>query len=308
VIVPVYNRRGFLERCLASIEATRYPNLEVVMVDDGSSDGSWELIRQLGRDRGETVRALHHPQHRNRGISASRNLGIAQASGTYLAFLDSDDEYLPGRFNHCVGMLESHPSLHAVYEPVLIEPDGPGEPRSVPSAASINHSGHDPLDWLLCREWWHTSGVTLRRQFLTDYGGFRLDLPVAEDTELWMRVTATGAIRCCQQDNPVATVHRHREGHSWDAYQPRQNARFYRKALLTTLHSIEKEPQRYHQRAREVFRSRYLQTVEADISFLSQPQATLALAQLFVEATLQQPGALWNKRTLGNLLRWRRWR
>ncbi len=308
VVVPVFNRRPFLTRCLASIEATRHPNLEVLFVDDGSRDGSWQLIQQLALARGERVRALHHPGHHNRGISASRNLGIAEATGRYVAFLDSDDEYLPHRFDRCLRTLASDPGLQAVYEPVLIERDGNQAPLACPSAATIRRCQNNPMDWLFCDDWWHTSGITLRRDFLTIHGAFRPDLPVAEDTELWMRIAATGAIRCCQQDQPVATVHRHQQGHSWDGYTAAKSTRFYRKALLAALGSIRKHPQLYAPIAAEAFRCRYQKAVENDLSMLARLNSPKEVARLVLEASAQQPRALWNRRSLGNLLTWRRWR
>jgi glycosyltransferase involved in cell wall biosynthesis len=308
VIVPVFNRRQFLVRCLASIEATQHPNLEVLFIDDGSSDGSWELIQQLALARGAWVRALRHPGHHNRGISASRNLGIAEATGRYLAFLDSDDEYHPHRFDHCLRTLASDPGLQAVYEPVLIERDNDQTPVSIPSAATIRRCQQAPLDWLFCADWWHTSGITLRRDFLTLYGSFRPDLPVAEDTELWMRIAATGAIQCCQQEQPVATVRRHQQGHSWDGYSAAKSTRFYRKALLAALGSIRNHPQLYAPAAVETLRSRYRKAVEDDLAMLAGLPSLKEVARLVLEASAQQPGALWNRRSLGNLLSWRRWR
>jgi hypothetical protein len=308
VIVPVYNRRKFLERCIASIEATCYPDLEILIVDDGSSDGSWPLIQQIALARADRVRALHHPDHCNRGISASRNLGIAEATGRYVTFLDSDDEYLPHRFDQCLQSLATNPALQAVYEPVQIERDGSQGVHSVPSSATIHRCRNHALDWLFCDDWWHTSGITLRRDFLMTHGSFRPDLPVAEDTELWMRIAATGAIECCQEQRPVATVHRHQQGHSWDGLSAAKSTRFYRKALLAALGAIQAAPQRFDPGATEAFRRRYQKAVADDIALLSSQKSLREVAQLFLEASAQQPGALWNRRSLGNLVAWRRWR
>ncbi len=308
VVVPAYNRRSFLKRCLESIEATGYPNLEVLLIDDGSSDGSWELIQQLAQARDGWVHALHHPEHQNRGISASRNLGIAKATGSYLAFLDSDDEYLPNRFDHCVPMLAAQPALFAVYEPVHIEGPGESDGRLHPSAENIQRCESHPLEWLQSPSWWASCAVTVRREFLSTYGSFRPDLAVAEDTELWMRIVATGAIRCGQRQHPVATVHRHGEGHSWDRYTIETSTRFYRKALLTALNSIQRQPHLYDPHSLAAFRARYRQTLEQDIAILGERKRYRAVARLLLEAAGHQPKAIWNKRLVGNLLNWRRWR
>jgi hypothetical protein len=152
------------------------------------------------------------------------------------------------------------------------------------------------LDWLFCDDWWHTSGITLRRDFLTRYGSFRPDLPVAEDTELWMRIAASGAIQCCQQEQPVATVRRHQQGHSWDGYSAAKSTRFYRKALLAALGSIRNHPQLYAPAAVETLRSRYRKAVEDDLSMLAGLPSLKEVARLVLEASAQQPGALWNRR------------
>jgi glycosyltransferase involved in cell wall biosynthesis len=309
VIVPVYNRRIFLERCLASIEATRYPNLELLLIDDGSSDGSWALMQQWAHDRGDRIRALHHPHHQNRGISASRNLGILQATGKYVAFLDSDDEYYPHRFAACVGLLEADPDQHAIYERALIESDGGGgEGCLVPGTATLQAIGADPLGWLFRNDWWHTSAITLRRDFLIRFGLFRPDLRVGEDTELWMRLAATGRIRSSHQGDPVALVHRHGSGHSWDDISTSRQARIYRKTLMSALRAINQRPYLYHPSARARFQSRHFKAVEDELDQLSQRGDIPGLLRLGLEAGLRRPGALLSRRSLGNLLGWRKWK
>ena len=308
VIVPVYNRCGFLNRCLASVLATNYPDLELLVVDDGSSDGSWELIQQRAAAHENTIQALHHPGHQNRGISASRNLGIQRATGKYVAFLDSDDEYFPHRFDQCVGLLEAQPNLHAVYEAVLIESDHGGEASLVPSAETRRCIEKDPLGWLFRNDWWHTSGITVRRDCLIRLGMFREDLAVCEDTELWMRLAATGSIGTSQQSGPVATVHRHDRGHSWDRIGTSKRARIYRRSLRLARNAIERRPNLFDPRAKDAFKARHFRALEDEIDRLSSAAGSLpSLLRLGVEAALAQPGALLTKRSIGNLLNLRKW-
>lgn len=91
VIVPVYNVVGYLSRCDASIREQTYPNLEVVYVDDGSTDGSGEVCDRLAERPG--VRAVHKE---NGGLGYARNTGVDAASGRYVVFLDPDDYFDPG--------------------------------------------------------------------------------------------------------------------------------------------------------------------------------------------------------------------
>lgn len=91
VIVPVFNRERYVEQCLDSILATRYPELEILVVDDGSTDSTPAILEDVRARAGGMVRVLHHPGRQNRGPSSSRNLALARAAGAYVCFLDSDD-------------------------------------------------------------------------------------------------------------------------------------------------------------------------------------------------------------------------
>lgn len=87
IIVPVYNIMDYLARCVKSIQAQTYPNLEILLVDDGSTDGSGRLCEELAEQDGR-IRVFHK---KNGGSSSARNLGISNARGEYLGFVDSDD-------------------------------------------------------------------------------------------------------------------------------------------------------------------------------------------------------------------------
>ena len=94
VIVPVYNIKEYLERCVRSICAQTYRNLEILLVDDGSTDGSGELCEHLAKED-DRIRVFHKE---NGGSSSARNLGIREATGEYLGFIDSDDYIEPDMY------------------------------------------------------------------------------------------------------------------------------------------------------------------------------------------------------------------
>ena len=102
VIVPVYNVRDYIERCVNSITHQTYGNLEILLVDDGSTDGSSEICDKLSRDDDRII-VIHKE---NGGLSSARNLAIDKARGEYLFFVDSDDYILPGiiekLYNACI--------------------------------------------------------------------------------------------------------------------------------------------------------------------------------------------------------------
>ena len=90
VVIPVYNVMPYLERCVNSVLSQTYKNLEIILVDDGSTDGSGELCDKLST-RDSRIRVIHQ---KNQGLSCARNTGIQYATGKYVIFLDSDDEWL----------------------------------------------------------------------------------------------------------------------------------------------------------------------------------------------------------------------
>lgn len=87
VIVPVYNAQDYVERCVRSLMKQTYQNLEIILIDDGSTDDSLDICGKLKMEDGR-IRVFSQP---NRGVGAVRNLGLSLAQGAYLAFVDSDD-------------------------------------------------------------------------------------------------------------------------------------------------------------------------------------------------------------------------
>ncbi len=102
VIVPTYNRAAMLQRAVDSVLAQTFTDLELLIVDDCSSDETAEVVASLVDPR---IRSFRHS--RNRGVSATRNTGIAKARGEYVAFLDDDDEFLPKKIAKQVDVLDA---------------------------------------------------------------------------------------------------------------------------------------------------------------------------------------------------------
>ena len=105
----------FLEEAIRSVFAQTYDNWELMLVDDGSTDGSTAIARRYAQDHPERVRYLEHPGHQNRGMSASRNLGFRQTTGRYIALLDGDDVWFPNKLEEQVAILNAHPDVAMTY-------------------------------------------------------------------------------------------------------------------------------------------------------------------------------------------------
>lgn len=115
IILPTYNRAHFLPEALNAIAAQTYTDWQLVIIDDGSTDGTRELVERLAPDMPGPVRYIHQP---NGGVAAARNRGLdeAAASGAaYIAFFDSDDLWLPHHLADCVDALDANPSLDWVF-------------------------------------------------------------------------------------------------------------------------------------------------------------------------------------------------
>jgi glycosyltransferase involved in cell wall biosynthesis len=197
VIVPAFNVEKFLRKTVESILSVDLESIEVVIVDDGSTDKTWTIAQNLASLHPQRIRVHQHDQARNRGVSASRNLGIAKSKGELIAFLDGDDLYLPHRFTKSVAILESKSQIDAVYERCdFASVHQESDTWSTESNFGIQEplAGRELMASLIRGIPWHTSAVLLRRSLLERTGNFDESISIAEDCHLWMRMVAIGNV------------------------------------------------------------------------------------------------------------------
>jgi len=115
VVVPFLNAVSFLAQTIESVLGQSFEDWELLLVDDGSTDGSTAVARQYAALDPAKITYLEHPAHQNRGVAAARNLGIRHARGELLAFLDADDVWLPNKLTEQVALLEAHPEAGMLY-------------------------------------------------------------------------------------------------------------------------------------------------------------------------------------------------
>jgi glycosyltransferase involved in cell wall biosynthesis len=118
VVMPFLNVARYLGEAIDSVLAQSYPRWELLLVDDGSTDGSTAIAREYV-DRHPHIRYFEHPGHRNRGASASRNVAIRAAIGDVVTFLDGDDVYLPTKLAEQIPILDATPGADATYARTL---------------------------------------------------------------------------------------------------------------------------------------------------------------------------------------------
>ena len=128
-IIIFLDGERFIEETIASIFAQSYNNWELLLVDDGSTDHSTVIAQKYAQKYPEKVFYLEHEGHQNKGMSASRNLGICQAKGEYIGFLDADDMWLPKKLEEQVALLTSHKEAAMVYGRTQIWYSWTGKPE-----------------------------------------------------------------------------------------------------------------------------------------------------------------------------------
>ena len=131
VVIAFLDGERFLRAAIDSVFAQTYQQWELLLVDNGSAHAASSIAREYADREPARVRYLEHDHHENRGLSASRNLGISTARGAYTAFLDADDVWLPDKLRDQVAILESRPNVGAMYGNALYWYGWTGNPADV---------------------------------------------------------------------------------------------------------------------------------------------------------------------------------
>jgi glycosyltransferase involved in cell wall biosynthesis len=179
VIIPTYNRAPIVGEAIDSVLSQCYDDCELIVVDDGSTDGTEELVSSY-------LPRLTYLYQGHRGVSAARNRGIASARGEYLSFLDSDDLWLKEKLSLQMRFMESHPECRICYTDEIWIRKGV---RVNPMKKHRKYSGMIFEQCLpLCIV--SPSSVLIARTLLDEVGIFDETLEVCEDYDLWLRIAA----------------------------------------------------------------------------------------------------------------------
>ena len=186
VVIPTYNCEQFLDRTIDSALRQTYQDFEIIVVDDGSTDGTQSLVAGYGK----AVRYVYQP---NQGASAARNTALSQASGEFIAYLDADDLWLPEMLARQVEFLDAHPACGFVHTEVSVidEQDNVLHARFNLETNRPVPQGRCMRDVLL-RSHIQTLTVIERRAAFEEAGKFDLRLPVAQDYLHWILVVLRG--------------------------------------------------------------------------------------------------------------------
>jgi len=236
VLIPAYNAEAFLERTVQSVWAQTYPHelIELLVADDGSSDGTRALADRLQRESPIAMRVLGHEGGRNRGVSPTRQLAASEATGEFIALLDADDGFLPERLEATVAALREQPGAVAVCS-LGRNVDSNGE-------QVVGHNGTVRAgEWRTLKEelttpftfdqLWRVdpianSSLTIRRSALEQVGGFpTLMAHQAEDWLLVLKLSLIAPIPCLDRELMLYTHHPGAYTHAYHAGGWREGAR-----------------------------------------------------------------------------------
>ena len=185
IIIPLYNKEASIATALRGVLAQSYQDFEVVVVDDGSTDGGAAVVEQFDDPRIRLIRQT------NGGVSAARNRGIAEARGEHIAFLDADDEWMPEFLEEIAALIAEYPECKARATNYIFNSNGVKSPtllRKIPFAGErgvltnyfeVASCSHPPM-W--------TSAVCIDRDLLQEIGGFPVGIKSGEDLLTWARI------------------------------------------------------------------------------------------------------------------------
>jgi len=185
VVIPLYNKAGYIKNTLSSVYAQTFTDFEVIVVNDGSTDGSGDLFKN------HTYNRLTYFQTENRGVSSARNTGINNASGQLIAFLDADDEWLPGHLDELYRLHTQHPEAGMVISRYSIKNPGSSKLQK-PTYLNLDESFSgiipDFFGSSLVNHIAWTCVLAVPLQVFRVTGGFSENVTHPEDTEMWIKI------------------------------------------------------------------------------------------------------------------------
>jgi glycosyltransferase involved in cell wall biosynthesis len=203
IILPTYNSVQFIEEALESIRQQTFRDYEVIVVDDGSEDQTGEIVKQCG----EKLRYLYQDHG---GPAKARNRGIGESTGKYVAFLDSDDLWLPTKLEKQVDMMDRNPELGMVITENLCFND---RGVLIPSMGKKKRLMEgDIAKNIFLHSWVVTPTVMVKKEVFDQVGLFEEELQLAEDDNMWVRIAANFKVGLLDEvlvkvrDHPSRTI------------------------------------------------------------------------------------------------------
>ena len=188
VLIPAYNASGTIERALSSVWCQNYPEVEVIIVDDGSIDDTSHRVEKMGTANLRLIRL-----DQNRGVATAMNIGIREARTEYIAFLDADDEWLPNKLRRQLVVIDAQPEMSFIScGSQVVDLRG-----RIVATFGLELPPYGPSDFwraLLRKSYVAKPTVVARRIKLLETGGFEESLKISEDQDLWIKLALNGEV------------------------------------------------------------------------------------------------------------------
>jgi glycosyltransferase involved in cell wall biosynthesis len=200
VVVPTYNRAQQTIAAIESVLAQTYSCFEIIVVNDGSTDGSGELVRRFVTEKSNSVSRIVYTEQPNQGPSVARNTGIAKAVGKYIAFLDSDDIWLPEKLESQVRVLEDLKCGACFTDARLVNRAGMDassfQAHGRRYAQTITIDSHVTASLANSFSGFWVSTLLVRSELVRQIGGFDPDVKFAEDRDFHFRLSLVTSVAC----------------------------------------------------------------------------------------------------------------
>lgn len=197
VILPTYNRAHLIEQAIQDVLEQTYQDFELIVVDDGSTDNSEEIIKKMSDGR---IRYVRH--EKNKGANAARNTGIVTANGKYIAFQDSDDRWLPEKLEKQMQVFKTAPAGTGVVYTGFWRIKG-DQKKYVPSPRIKRKEG-DIYNELLRGNFIGTPTAVVKKECFEKVGMFDEDLPRLQDWELFIRISKHYLFKCIDEPQLIS--------------------------------------------------------------------------------------------------------
>ena len=216
VVIPAFNYAHYLPQAIASVLAQSHAAIELLIIDDGSTDDTRAVVASLADPR------LRYVWQENAGLSAARNTGLREAQNAFVAFLDADDLWQPEFLATVLRRFAGLPENFAAIATDTTRMDAAGQPRNVPGYTALRTGELTARDFCL-RNRPLSSSIVLKKHVFADCGGFDTALRSSEDRDMWIRLTARGH-RFFFIAEPLAFIRRHPANMSKNAPRMKRNS------------------------------------------------------------------------------------
>jgi glycosyltransferase involved in cell wall biosynthesis len=233
VVIPLYNKEFSVQRAIRSVLAQTYPDFELIIIDDGSTDRSFEIASEIADSR---IRIIYQE---NRGVSSARNRGVAEASADLVAFLDADDEWHPEFLESIIMLITQFPDADVFGSSYYIQ-NNKGELTLPPSSTLFKEDwkGLIPnyLEIINTGYLFNSSSVAVKKQALERIDGFPVGVKYGEDVDTWIRLSLRSEI--AHINKPMSIIYQQKAGNRacllernpWDSFYPVEELKHYLKS------------------------------------------------------------------------------